>query len=389
MVTHIKRKDPEIPTIRSRANATGRWARLGPYYAMFPLEFALDAIEKFSKPGQAVLDPFCGRGTVPIIAKATGRRSAGVDLNPVAFVFSAAKTDPEPEPARIIERINEIAELVTRHDRQPENEFQQWAWNSETLGFLRVARRVLDWRYNRRDRTLMAIVLVHLHGKLGTALSNQMRQTKGMAPNYSVRWWKSRNMEPPPIDTRKYLIERIKWRYKFGIVNGPRAEIRMGDARDELAHFESNQFSLLLTSPPYYDVTNYRLDHWIRLWLLGGPALPGGDTREKYAHKERYQTMLSGVFEVTKPLLTDDALIYIRTDSREFTLNTTLAVVRKLWPERKVYWRAEAHIVSQTVLFGDHGPKPGETDIVVPPLGLTVPEYFSELGHERGELISV
>ena len=99
--------------------------------------------------------------------------------------------------------------------------------------------------------------------------------------------------------------------------------------------------------------------------------------------------MLSGVFEATKPLLTDDALIYIRTDSREFTLNTTPAVVRKLWPERRVYWRAEAHIVSHTMLFGDHEPKPGETDIVVPPMRLTVPEYFSELSHDRGDLIFV
>lgn len=374
MATLTKRQDGGVPY----ATAVGRWARLGPYYAMFPLNFALNTIERFSNVEAAVLDPFCGRGTVPIIAKATGRRSAGIDLNPVAFVFSAAKTDPEPEPQALIERISDIASRVTRHDQLPENEFQQWAWSPETLGFLRVARRILDWRHDRRDRTLMAIMLVYLHGKLGSALSNQMRQTKGMAPNYSVKWWKTRNMEPPKIDVGYYLIARIKWRYKFGIVNGAPAEVRLGDARNELDHLKTNQFSLLLTSPPYYNVTDYRLDHWIRLWLLGESPLPDGNTREKHTNRERYQTMISDVLAATKPLLTDDAFVYIRTDSRDFTLKTTLAVLRRLWPERGIYWRAETDILSQTVLFGDRKPKPGETDIIVPPTGLSVPAYFLE-----------
>ena len=30
----------------------GRWSGLGPYYAMFPKEFAFEVIENFSKPGR-------------------------------------------------------------------------------------------------------------------------------------------------------------------------------------------------------------------------------------------------------------------------------------------------------------------------------------------------
>lgn len=387
MDTRIDKTTNAKSQILRHSTATGRWARLGPYYAMFPLDFALDIIEKFSSPDASVLDPFCGRGTVPVISQSTGRRSVGIDVNPVAFVFSAAKTDPEPNPTLIISRVNEIASKVTPHDEIPENEFQTWAWSPEVLGFLRVARQMLDWTHDRRDRTLMAILLVHLHGKLGSALSNQMRQTKGMAPNYSVRWWKSRNMLPPKIEVRAYLADRTKWRYKYGIVSGPSADIRLGDARKALNGFATRRFDLLLTSPPYYDVTNYRLDHWIRLWLLGGPALPDGDTTERYANKEKYRTMLHEVFASCKKLLTDDATIYIRTDSREFTLNTTLSIVRNLWPEREVYWRSETNITSQTALFGDHAPKPGETDILVPARGMAVSKQFSELNQGESNLI--
>lgn len=382
MATRTKSQTTGEDQILRRSTATGRWARLGPYYAMFPLDFALDTIEKFSSPGDSVLDPFCGRGTVPIIAKSTGRQSVGIDLNPVAFVFSAAKTDPEPDLTAVTDRIRQVASHVSPLDKVPENEFQEWAWSADTLGFLRVARRTLDWKNNRRDRTLMAILLVHLHGKLGSAVSNQMRQTKGMAPNYSVRWWKARNMAPPSIDVTSYLTARTMWRYRYGIVSGPQADIRLGDARTKLHEFANRRFNLLLTSPPYHDVTNYRLDHWIRLWLLGGPALPGGGTEEKYSNKEKYRTMLHEVFAASQRLLTDDATIYVRTDSREFTLFSTLTILRTLWPDRKIYWRSDVNIASQTVLFGDHAPKPGETDLVALPIGDPVPRHFSEVNEE-------
>ena len=32
--------------------------------------------------------------------------------------------------------------------------------------------------------------------------------------------------------------------------------------------------TLFFTSPPYYGVTNYFYDQWLRFWLLGGPLKP-------------------------------------------------------------------------------------------------------------------
>ena len=37
------------------ATPEARWARLGPYYAMFPFRFAQDAIGRFTHPGDLVL----------------------------------------------------------------------------------------------------------------------------------------------------------------------------------------------------------------------------------------------------------------------------------------------------------------------------------------------
>ena len=47
----------------------GRWCSFGPYYAMFPIEFSLNTIHTYTKQDDWILDPFCGRGTVPYTAE--------------------------------------------------------------------------------------------------------------------------------------------------------------------------------------------------------------------------------------------------------------------------------------------------------------------------------
>ncbi len=376
---------PAVPNTRfawPAATAQARWSTFGPYYAMFPVSFVRDAIERFCPHGSAVLDPFCGRGTVPYVARITGRPSLGVDLNAVAYVFSAAKTDPEPELAQVLLRIAQIGAAVGPADSVAVNAFQQLAWAPRVLGFLNAARRELEWRGNRLDRTLMALILVHLHAKKGNAVSNQMRQSKSMAPDYAVRWWTARNLTPPDLDPVKYFAQRAIWRYRYGIPVGPAAQIEHGDARSKLINAH-RRFSLLLTSPPYCGVTNYRVDNWIRLWMLGEGDLPTYASAERYGSRARYTEMLRTVFAAAKRLLYENATVFVRTDSRAFTRDTTRAVLEELWPDRQQFTRTEQVRQSQTNLFGDKTQKPGETDILLlapdspPPSGF-LPDSLSD-----------
>ena len=50
--------------------------------AMFPEELATRVLKLFSFQGDLVLDPFAGVGTVPVVAKKTGRRFLGIDISP-------------------------------------------------------------------------------------------------------------------------------------------------------------------------------------------------------------------------------------------------------------------------------------------------------------------
>ena len=359
-------------------SAEGRWKGFGPYYAMFPVSFAEKYVEEYSQPGDTVIDPFCGRGTSNYVSNLLGRHSIGCDVNPVAWVYSKTKTDPARRVNRLLERVDEIWELRKNSDRIPSNDFQRFAWSPDVLAFLNSARRALDWRKSKVDWTIAGIILVYLHGKLGGGFSNQMRQSKSMAPGYAVRWWKEREMEPPVLDPVEFLKGRILWRYEKGVYStSVSSKIFFGDARKRLGRLKNIGASLLLTSPPYVGITNYEYDNWIRLWLLGGPALPRRRQTQRYTNKGRYKEMLYGVFAKAKKIMSDDACLVVRTDRRQVTLNTTVDTLNKLWPQHRLLGRTNVSIrPTQTALFGDKSSKPGEVDLLVLPRWRDIPEEF-------------
>lgn len=50
--------DDLLKYYKGHSSAAARWARFGPYYAMFPIDFAFNVVNKYSKPGDKILDPF-------------------------------------------------------------------------------------------------------------------------------------------------------------------------------------------------------------------------------------------------------------------------------------------------------------------------------------------
>jgi DNA methylase len=62
------------------------------YPARFSPIFVRAAIERFSKPGDVILDPFMGSGTTMVEACVSGRRAVGCDINSLAVFLSKLKT---------------------------------------------------------------------------------------------------------------------------------------------------------------------------------------------------------------------------------------------------------------------------------------------------------
>lgn len=54
----------------------------GAHFAPMPEKLVEPCILAGSAPGDTVLDPFCGSGTVGVVALRHGRKFVGIDLNP-------------------------------------------------------------------------------------------------------------------------------------------------------------------------------------------------------------------------------------------------------------------------------------------------------------------
>src|SRR5882757_4551501 len=123
-----------------------RWARFGPYYAMFPLDFAFEIVEKYSKKGNFILDPFAGRCSSIYAGGVLGRHSLGIEINPVGWLYGAVKLQPA-EKTDVIDRLLEIYGRRNYYSRAAKRlpVFYRMCYCPEVLKFLLSARRNLDW----------------------------------------------------------------------------------------------------------------------------------------------------------------------------------------------------------------------------------------------------
>jgi len=361
---------------KGHSSPAARWARFGPYYAMFPIEFAFDVINTYSKQGDKILDPFSGRGSSVFAGSILGRESTGIEINPLGWLYSKVKLNPA-EMNSVLSRLKGIYDLRENYvaDILNCNEFFRMCYCDEVLKFLFAAREKLDWKDNSIDRSLMAFIVIYLHAAIGEGLSNQMRLTKSLGMQYSINWWKKNNLTTPPeINPYEVIKDKIEWRYKYGIPKLYNNVIKLGDSCEitrQMIQTERAQYSLLFTSPPYCGITDYFMDQWLRLWLLGGNAEPEYQKeihKGRFSNKEKYEKLLDTVFGNCAFLMKDDAIIYIRTDSRAFTRDTTIRVLKEKFPNHRMecYNRPiRENIKTQTILHGNTSKKTGEIDIIL------------------------
>ena len=296
-----------------------------PYFAMFPESFVREHVDKFSNKGEWVFDPFCGRGTTILESLVLGRKAAGSDINPVAYCISRAKAE-RPKLGAVHERICELENRYHSVDqghlealRESLPKFYRRAFYSSTLRQLLFLRTYLGWGDNRVDRFLAALVVGSLHGEMDRSqayFSNQMPRTICLKPAYSLRYWRKNNLFPKKREVFQMLRGKADLRLKDLPPCGT-GQVMKSDAREVSDRFVSleGQVSLIVTSPPYLNVTSYEEDQWLRLWFLGGapqPTYGKVSTDDRHVDSKKYWDFLKGAWIGFAPLLKRKARIVIR-----------------------------------------------------------------------------
>lgn len=262
----------ELQGALRRRHPIVRLNAISPYYTMFPLDFPYSSLEG-AKPGDWVLDPFCGRGTTNFAARLRSLPSVGIDTSPVASAIAGAKlVDTTP-----VEVINLCRDLLARSPSDvPEGQFWDMCYHPETLVEICSLREAfLQDCSGDAAIALRAIMLGILHGPVNknipSYLSNQMPRTYSPKPDYSVRFWEKRGLCPRKIDLPG-LVER-KAHYFFSSPPPPTpGRILQADSRKEPIPAPEVGFRWIITSPPYPGMNTYIPDQWLRHWFLGGAS---------------------------------------------------------------------------------------------------------------------
>ena len=298
-----------------------------PYFTMFPISFPLRVLSEVGgydigeipsdvqpayeaasslSPGTTqplgsgpprggwVLDPFCGRGTTNLAARMLGIPSLGIDISPIAVAIAEAKS-VSPSPEEVIKEAEEILSSPGEPGDVPQGEFWELVYHSEVLRQLCKFREALlsDCASPARI-ALRGIILGALHGprtkKVPSYFSNQAPRTFAPKPKYSVSFWKKHGLLPPRVDVLEIIRTRAR-RYYGCTLPGVKTWVISGDSSDEsivhvLEDFRSSvgtPCSLVITSPPYFGMSTYVADQWLRNWFLGGPAQVEYRTRDQLA----------------------------------------------------------------------------------------------------------
>lgn len=128
------------------------------YHTKVPPSVIEDFIERYTEPGDVVLDPFCGSGMTGVAAAGTGRRAVLGDLSPAAVHIARNYTSPCDPAAfragveRVLDRVGgRIASLYATTEEGRPAVIEHVVW-SDVRACPQCQREIVLW--DHRDRGL-------------------------------------------------------------------------------------------------------------------------------------------------------------------------------------------------------------------------------------------
>ncbi len=245
------------------------------YRACFKPQLPRFFITRLTRPGDLVHDPFMGRGTTLLEAALLGRRTVGSDLNPLSARLLGPRFDP-PE-------LSEVAERLASFDLEGACEAPE-----DLLAFYHPAtlRRIVNLRdellrrrnegsNDRADRWIQMVATNRLTGHSPGFFSVYTLPPNQAASVRSQRRINERRRQRPPDRDVAALILRKTRSLLARLEPGERARLQGAGPRlltasaDRTPAIAGGTVRLVVTSPPFLDVVNYRADNWLRCWFNG------------------------------------------------------------------------------------------------------------------------
>lgn len=224
-----------------------------------------------SRPGETLLDPFAGSGTTLVEAQRLGRRSIGIDVNPVSCLIARAKT--VAADAKILrDTLRQLSleattvlssQLSTSAARETQASIPDTV--QTTKWYAPEVRRDLGLLWNEVARHRGAPRTL-AEAAFSAILLKVCRETRHWGYVCDNSWPKT-NHSADVLDEYRLVLDRLSRAFTerdsdlkahFGeTVTIAQSQVICGPADLEISHIPSGSVDLVVTSPPYYGVTDY------------------------------------------------------------------------------------------------------------------------------------
>ncbi|MCS1384399.1 DNA methyltransferase [Lysinibacillus sphaericus] len=249
-----------------------------------------------------VLDPFCGSGTTLLEASLKGRKSIGVDSNPIAALVSKVKTTPlnHKEIDRLYEIIDYIKNVQEVEEKAIPNVPNINHWFQQNM--VKELSWLKDFISHENSTNLKDFLRV-IFSSIIVSVSNQESDTRYAA--------KEKNL--PDGYALKRFVTKLKTSIKSieelstieNVKRNPPKIFNLDSREVNSDHIPDNSVDLVVTSPPYANSYDYYLYHKLRMSWLGYDFVEVkeaeiGSRNEHSSRKQPVQSYIDKMIPVMK-----------------------------------------------------------------------------------------
>ena len=240
------------------------------YRACFKPQLPEYFIERYTKPGDIVADPFMGRGTTPLQAHLMGRQASGSDVNPLCIMMARPRFNP-PSMHQISSRLNQA---LTSADISESDKPLLAFYHADTLSQLVALKQWFATRehtgdFDGVDDWIRMVCINRLTGH-----SSGFFSVRTMPPNQAVsiesqiKINEKKKQVPEPRDICAIVLKKSRSLLRSGYPPPSKHQPNLHcTASDRLTHLADESVALVVTSPPFLDIVNYSADNWLRCWF--------------------------------------------------------------------------------------------------------------------------
>ncbi len=258
------------------------------YRGCFKPQLPAYFIDRLSKPGDVIYDPFSGRGTTAVEAALMGRNVIANDINPLSAILTMPRLEA-PLIANIDVRLRAIKVAAKQRNDIDLSMFYHPDTERELLNLRAyLADRLDSGKEDDADRWIRMVATNRLTGHSpGFFSTYTLPPNQAVSAESQIRINEKLGKTPDYRDVRALILRKsmqlqsdinaaARWRLQQAAAKALFLEGPAGQTAD----IADSSVQLTVTSPPFLNVVQYAKDNWLRCWFnsLDAEAIGAGIT---------------------------------------------------------------------------------------------------------------